>query len=260
MNNLSPRDTLLVIILINVVCYWIGWQFICSPLIKSYKATREEYGIQVEERNRLQTEVDNYPQYKQTVEDREKEKNDVLERRFYPTVYSEVFHKWVFDQGENSIANKITTFTIEPKVATTTNADGQMEELDFVDNNVQISFVSTYDECMEFLKKIETKDVKGDSKGKSAALTQVAISPTATETTAVAAGTPVLGPDGQPIAVVSATPSAANLDVTLTYSFYSISKDDNRMEKEFKDNLHMGKTKAFKSIGDNEKVNFGMQS
>jgi hypothetical protein len=245
MNNLSPRDTLLVIILINVLCYWLGWQFICSPLIKTYKSTREQYYVQCEERDRLQTEVNNFPTYKNTVEEREKEKNEILESRFYPTVYSEVFHKWVFDQGQNSISDKITSFSIEPKVATTTNENGEMEELDFVDNSIQISFESSYEEALDFLKKIESKDIKVtdkeektvDQKGKSAALTNVSITPSASVSVAAPqAPAEVVTTDGAavPVPVVSSAPSGTVLQVDLTYSFYSISKEANRMEKNLK--------------------------
>lgn len=204
MNNLSPRDTLLVLILVNIICYWIGYQFILTPLLSAYNTTKTEYETAIEENKSLKYEAEQESVYDTKISDLKKIRRDEVNSKFYQTVTSEKFHKWFTNLKKSSAVN-LTSFNINRKTTSSVDSSGETVEVDFVDNNVTLNFYSTYDQMIDLLKEIEED-------GKASALTNVSIAPE----------------------------DSGMIDVKLVYSFYSITKNDGEDDKFTSSALDLG--------------------
>jgi Tfp pilus assembly protein PilO len=195
LNNLSPRDTVLVIVIVNIVCYFLGFQIIVSPLYNAFKTTNAEREAAVEEYNELKYEAEQEAVYDSNISELKKERRDEINSKFYQTVTAEKFHKW-FSNLKNSKNVNLTNFSINRVTTTSTDEDGNEVEADFVDNQVTLDFTSTYAQLVDLLQEIEND-------GKASALTNLNISPS---------------PEG--------------VMTNLTYSFYSITKNEGE-DKDF---------------------------
>lgn len=189
LTNLSPRDTVLIIIVVNLLCYFLGYRFILSPLIAAYNNTNEARNVALQEYNDLKYEAEQEVVYDNQISELNKERRDEINSKFYQTVTAEKFHKW-FTNLKTSQEINLTNFEIKRVTTMVKDEEGNDVEADFVDNQVSLNFTSTYQQLIGLLQEIEND-------GKASVLTDLSI-----------------------------TPTGGVVDTRLTYSFYSITKKD----------------------------------
>lgn len=213
MSKLTPKEMFMVLILINIVVYYIGYLVIFTPLL-NLRSSQHEKSLEAKTEYEELLELQN--QEKQYAEDKVKYTKERL------TYYDQTFSKAERDQIANFLGYRLrdnslnfdgVEFEKESK-----KSNDETDDSFFKSYVVKLTCEGRYVNIINFIESIEDM-------GKSSAVQKLEITPYEDKSNKVSADT----------AAVAASTSDENAicKAVITFNFITVDKEDNDGDSEF---------------------------
>lgn len=153
-NKLSPRDAFMIVVLMNVIMYYLGYQFIVSPLLNRYM----DFDVKLQEvqleHDNIMLEISKNQEYLQQITKLLEERRSLYEVCF-PKAETEVVHKFMNEMSKKAQVS-INSIKIDPKKEMATTESGEEIESIFKNNEVTLSISGSYKNLVDFMTDIES--------------------------------------------------------------------------------------------------------
>lgn len=175
MNKLNPKEMFMVIVLVNVVVYYLGYLIIATPLLKVNSVISTQYQEAKNENAKIKEEIAQNEEYVKQITLAENSRAEYYDHS-YPYAREEIIHEFISEKLK-AHGLVLTSIKVEEEVddnaqtTATTNEDGsvaQPVESIFKSYVIDVNYVGNFKNTKEFLTDIESLD-------KTAAVTKLDI-------------------------------------------------------------------------------------
>jgi Tfp pilus assembly protein PilO len=153
MSKLNPKEVFMVVLVVNILCYYLGFILLVNPLIKIHKSQRETMAEVMAENERVKAEVAANDGYLADIATCRSDRKKIYENCF-PEAQAETIHKFFNDKSVKT-GNSVTSISIATTSKTSTSETGQEVESIFKDNTVTFVLAGNYKSFIDFLTELE---------------------------------------------------------------------------------------------------------
>lgn len=153
MGKLSPKETFIVVIVVNILVYVLGYQLlsgIFTPVIENATADRE---AAYAENEQLTADIAANEGYLSQIATLTEERKSLFGECF-PSSETEIIHKFINEKAKASGLG-LSSATIDEKVDVNISEDGNEIVSPYMMNTVEFAGEGSYDQIINFLTDIE---------------------------------------------------------------------------------------------------------
>jgi Tfp pilus assembly protein PilO len=157
MNKLGSKEIFLILVIGNLLLYYLAYVCVISPIRNKGKEYSDEMAMVQAEYDEKKQTVDSIPQLEEDIKNLQSNKDEKLAAS-YPKGYAEDVQMFMTKQIEARSLTMTDVPTIKQNAITQKDADGEDVPTKISNNTISVNVSGTYKNAMDFLNEMETRN------------------------------------------------------------------------------------------------------